>query len=108
MKSYLESEKNVINYLTFAELKRENGLKSLIQYLDVHIGKDELSDRYEKNLRPDGQNIHEFIAAFDSKYRKLWKTNINFPPKILACKVFQNSNYNITSENASLAGINVS
>ena len=62
----------------------------------------------KKNQRPDGQNIQEFIAAFYSKYRKLWKTKINLPPKILACKLFQNSKYNLTSENASLIGIDVS
>ena len=39
---------NVLNNLSLDELKRENGLDTLIQYLDVYLKKDDLSDRFEK------------------------------------------------------------
>ena len=105
---------NVLNNLSLDELKRENGLDTLIQYLDVYLEKDDLSDRFEKYedfenfQRTNGQNIREFIAEFDSKYRKLWKMSINLPPEILAFKLLKTVNITKHQKMLVLTGVNFS
>ena len=105
---------NVLNDLSLDELKRENGLDTLIQYLDVNLEKDDLSDRFEKyedfeNFhRTNGQNIREFIADFDFKYRKLWKMSINLPPEILAFKLLKTVNITKHQRMLVLTGVNFS
>ena len=55
------------------------GLNILIAFLDKHLAKDDLADSVEKFddfddfRREDGQSIHEYIAMFDAKYRKIEK-----------------------------------
>ena len=64
----------------------------LIAFLDKHLGKDDLADSIEKFedfddfKRKEGQTIHEFIAMFDSKYRKIEKKDMSLPSEILAFK----------------------
>ena len=105
---------NVFYNLSLDELKRENGLDTLIQYLDVYLEKDELSDRFEKYedfenfQRTNGQNIREFIADFDSKYRKLSKMSINLPPDILAFKLLKTVNITKHQKMPVLTGVNFS
>ena len=105
---------NVLNNLSLDELKRENGLDTLIQYLDVYLEKDDLSDRFEKYedfenfQRTNGQNIREFIADFDSKYRKLLKMSINLPPEILAFKLLKTVNITKHQKMLVLTGVNFS
>ena len=105
---------NVLNNLSLDELKGENGLDTLIQYLDVYLGKDDLSDRFEKYedfenfQRTNGQNIREFIADFDSKYRKLLKMSINLPPEILAFKLLKTVNITKHQKMLVLTGVNFS
>ena len=105
---------NVLNDLSLDELKRENGLDTLIEYLDVYLKKDDLSDRFEKyedfeNVqRTNEQNIREFIADFDSKYRKLWKMSINLPPEILAFKLLKTVNITKHQKMLVLTGVNFS
>ena len=105
---------NVLNNLSLDELKRENGLDTLILYLDVYLDKDNLSDRFEKYedfenfQRTNGQNIREFIADFDSKYRKLWKMSINLPPEILAFKLLKTVNITKHQKMLVLTGVDFS
>ena len=105
---------NVLNNLSLDELKRENGLDTLIQYLNVYLEKDDLSDRFEKYedfenfQRTNGQNIREFIADFDSKYRKLLKMSINLPPEILAFKLLKTVNITKHQKMLVLTGVNFS
>ena len=107
-------KENVLNNLSLDELKRENGLDTLIQYLDVYLEKDDLSDRFEKYedfenfQRTNGQNIREFIADFDSRYRKLWKMSINLPPEILAFKLLKTVNITKHQKMLVLTGVNFS
>ena len=61
------------------EIKTDFGLNILIAFLDKHLAKDDLADSVEKIddfddfRREDGQSIHEYIAMFDAKYRKIEK-----------------------------------
>ena len=59
--------------------KSNDGLTVLINFLDEHLAKDDLTDSLEKFedfddfYRTDGQSMMEYIAIFDSKYKKIEK-----------------------------------
>ena len=69
--------------ITIEDLK-EDGLDSLIAFLDAHLKKDDLADGLEKYeefedfQRLNGMNVTEYIASFDSRYRKIEKTKNDF------------------------------
>ena len=70
-------QEKVFNQIGLDQLKRDDGLDILIQYLDSILLKDELSDSFEKFQefeefqRANGQSISEYISTFDSMYRKI-------------------------------------
>lgn len=69
----------VFDQIPLDDLKSEDGLNILLTFLDKHLAKDALADSLEKfedfddYRRKAGQTIHEYIAMFDSKYRKVEK-----------------------------------
>lgn len=85
----------VFDQISIDDLKRDFGLNILLAFLDKHLAKDDLADSLEKFddfddfIRKDGQTISEFIALFDSKYRKIEKKNITLPCEILAFKLLK-------------------
>ena len=112
-----EDDKNrfkekVLSELSLDDLKNENGLDILIEFLDKHLMKDELSDSLEKFeefedfLRVEGQCIAEYIASFDSRYRKIDKLNLKLPSEILAFKLFRKANINKEEKMLVFTGMN--
>ena len=85
----------VFDQLKLEDLEKDTGLDTLITFLDSHLGKDDLADSLEKFEdfedfeRAEGQSINEFIAMFDSKYRKVEKKKITLLPEILAFKLLR-------------------
>ena len=106
------TRENVLSQLSLEDLKQENGLEILINFLDSFFGKDEISDALEKYedfenfQRADNQSIRDFIACFDMKYRKLEKLNINLPQEILAFKMLGKANISREMRLIVLTGIN--
>ena len=74
--------------------------------------KDDLSDSLEKFeefedfQRVNGQNITEYIAAFDSRYRKMEKFKIKLPSEILAFKLLRRANISKEEKMLVLTGMN--
>ena len=102
----------VFDQIALDELKDENGLNILIAFLDEHLGKDDLADSIEKFedfddfKRKDGQTIQEFIAMFDSKYRKIEKKDMSLPSEILAFKLLKKANITKEEKLLVLTGMN--
>ena len=102
----------VFDQIALDELKDENGLNILIAFLDKHLGKDDLADSIEKFedfddfKRKDGQTIQEFIAMFDSKYRKIEKKDMSLPSEILAFKLLKKANITKEEKLLVLTGMN--
>ena len=102
----------VFDQISLDELKGEDGLNILIGFLDKHLGKDELADSIEKFedfddfKRKEGQTIHEFIAMFDSKYRKKEKKDMGLPSEILAFKLLKKANITKEEKLLVLTGMN--
>ena len=98
-----EDDKRKIKEKVFGELEldvlnSENGMGVLFEFLDKYLLEDELMNRwnkfedFEKFERKPGQNIREYVADFDLKFRKLEKLHIKLPPEILAFKLLRNAN----------------
>jgi hypothetical protein len=70
--------------LNVEDIQKETGLNTLIEFLDKHIAKYELTDILEKNedfgdfKRSDGQSINKYISIFYAKYRKIEKLPLRF------------------------------
>ena len=68
-----------------------NDLDVLLNILNQHLQKDDLSDSLEKLedlCRLPGQSITEYLAVFDSKYKKIEKKKILFHLKFWPSNYF--------------------
>ena len=105
-------QEEVFSQIGREKLSQENGLDTLINFLDSKLMKDDLSDSLEKfeefeNFqRVNGQNITEYIAAFDSRYRKMEKFKIKLPSEILAFKLLRRANISKEEKMLVLTGMN--
>ena len=91
-------KEKVFGELELDVLNSENGMSVLFEFLDEYLLEDELMDSwnkfedFEKFQRKPCQNIREYVADFDLKFRKLEKLHIKLPPEILAFKLLRNAN----------------
>lgn len=102
----------VFDQISIDDLKKEDGLDILIAFLDKHLKKDDLADSLEKFgefedfQRKDGMTISEYIASFDSRYRKIEKLKMTLPPEILAFKLLRKANISKEETMLVLTGMN--
>lgn len=88
----------VFDELKLEDLNKEEGLDILIEFLDKHLGKDDLADSLEKfedfedYRREKNEDISDYISNFDQKYNKILKKNMTLPPEILAFKLLRRAN----------------
>ena len=79
---------NVFKQINMDALKEDDGLDTLIAFLDSHLKKDDLADSLEKFEefedfeKKAGISIAEYIASFDSLYRKKRKLKMKLPMEI--------------------------
>ena len=95
----------VFNQLQLDDLAKSDGVTKILALLDKHLGKDELSDQYDKfvafeTYHRSTESILAYISEFDDKYKKLEVKGITLPPQILAFKLLHQSN--LTSEETML------
>ena len=80
----------VFNELKLEDLNKAAGLKTLKDFLDKHLKKDDLTDRwlkyddFDECKRSDGQSVDDFIVTFDEKYNKIKKGGSQIQEDILA------------------------
>ena len=92
----------VFDQIKLEDLKKDTGFKTLLDFLDTHLAKDDLADSLEKFeefedlKRGEGQSINDFVATFNSKYRKIERKKMTLPSEILAFKLLRKAN--ITKE----------
>ena len=85
----------VFDQISPDDLKEEDGLDILIAFLDKQLKKDDLADSldkfgaFEDFHRHDGMSISEYIASFDTRYRKIEKLKMTLPSEILAFKLLR-------------------
>ena len=112
-----EDDKRKIKEKVFGELeldvlKSENGMSVLFEFLDRYLLEDELMNSwnkfedFEKFERKYGQNIREYVADFDLKFRKLEKIHVKLPSEILAFKLLRNANLSKQERMLVFTGVN--
>ena len=90
-------KEKVFGELELDLLNSENCMSILFEILDRYLLEDELMNSwykfedFEKFERKNGQNIREYVADFDMKFRKLEKIHIKLPSDILAFKLLRNA-----------------
>lgn len=102
----------VFDQISLDDLKKEDGLDTLIGFLDGHLKKDDLADslakfgEFEDFQRQEGVSITEYIASFDSRYRKIEKLKMTLPSEILAFKLLRKANISKEETMLILTGMN--
>lgn len=92
----------VFDEIKLADLKKQDGLDTLIKFLEKAYGKDDLTDSWDKFeefedfSRGRDQKFLEYISNFEQKYNRLKKVDIELPSSILAFKLLRRAN--ITQE----------
>ena len=100
--------------ITIEDLKKEDGLDTLTAFLDAHLKKDDQADGLEKFeefegfQRLNGMNVTEYMASFDSRYRKIEKLKMTLPSENLAFKHLRKANISKEEKLLVLTGINFS
>ena len=101
----------VFDQIPLQDLKTDDGLIILLNFLDKHCGKDELVDSLEKYEdfesfeREDGQSIQNFISVFDLKYKKIEQKNMKLAPEVLAFRLLKKANLTRTEKLLILTGM---
>ena len=102
----------VFDQIPLDDLKSDDGFTVLLNFLDKHLAKDDLSDSLEKFedfedfKRAEGQSINEYVATFDAKYRKVEKKKMTLPSEILAFKLIRKANITKEEKLLVLTGMN--
>ena len=75
----------VLEEVPLADLKKDDGLKTLLTFMEKKLGKDDTEDCLEKYeefkqcKRESDQTINEFIHEFEQKYYRILKKVIKLP-----------------------------
>ena len=83
----------MLDQISIDDFEKEDGLDTLIAFLDKHMKKDDLADSVEKFgeyqyfQRKNGMTISEYTVSFDSRYRTIEKLKMTLPQEILAFKL---------------------
>ena len=102
----------VFEQISLDDLKKEDGLNTLITFFDSHLKNDDLTDSLEKFEefedfhRQSEMSITEYIASLDSRYRKIEKLNMKLPSEILAFKLLRKANIGKEEKMLVLTGMN--
>ena len=80
----------VFDELKIEDLSKEDGLETLMTYMDKQLGKDDLSDCLEKYEqfdsfeRSDQVSMAEYVSKFEQHYNRILKLKMTLPPEVLA------------------------
>ena len=94
----LPVREKLFNEISVADLKSDDGLSTLLEFLDQNLGKDDLTDSFDKfedfNKFQSKQrmSVQEYISAFDTKYKKIEEKGVTFPSEILAFQLVEKAN----------------
>lgn len=104
----------VFSQLSIEVLKQDDGLQTLIAFLDKCLAKDKLVDSLEKFeifeefKRGNEQSITDFILEFDTRYKAIEKMGMTLPSPILAFKLLKCANISKTEKMLVLTGMDYS
>lgn len=101
----------VLDEMKHEDLKKSNGLDTLIAFMDKKLGKDDLTDLLEKYddfddfKRQKDQSIVDYIDLYDQKYNRMAKLKIKIPSEILAFRLLKRADLNKQDRQLVLTGL---
>ena len=104
----------VFDEVSLEDLKKDEGLNTLVAYMDKKLGKDDLADCLEKFedfedfKREPGHSMEEFVSKFDHKYNKIQKLKMTLPNAILGFMLIKKANLTKAERMLVLTGIDYS
>lgn len=102
----------VMEEVKLDDLKKDDGLKTLLTFMEKKLGKDDMEDSLEKYeefkncRREQDQKIGEFIHEFEQKYNRILKKGIKLPEEILCFELLSSANISKPEKMLILSGIN--
>ena len=104
----------VFEEISIDDLGKDDGLKTLLKFMDSKLGKDDMEDSLEKYeefkncKRTKNQKITDFILEFEQRYNRMAKKDITLPQEILAFELLSNANISKQDKMLVLTGIDFS
>ena len=102
----------VFNEIAVTTLKEENGVETLITYLNTLFSKDELCEVYERYTtfdrysKTDEVKMDDFILAFERLYNRIKQKEMALPQVVLAFKLLEASKISHRDRQLVLTGVN--
>ena len=101
----------VFDEIDIPKLHEDGGYETYIEFLDKHLGKDDLADSldkfedFENYSKKMGQNITQYIEEFDQKYTRIQKKGMGMKSEILAFKLIGKAGLNRDEKMLVLTGV---
>ena len=101
----------VMEDVKLEDLKKYDGLETLIKFMEKKLGKDDLEDSLEKYeefkncRRKSEQKISGFIIEFEQRYNRIANKGIKLPQEILCFELLSNANISKQEKMLVLSGI---
>ena len=92
------------------DLKKEDGLDTVLKFLDSHLGKDDLADTLLKygqfeDYKQTNETTTDFIGKFEQLHNRLEKKSIKLPEEIKAYKLLRSASLTNDERTLVLSGI---
>ena len=104
----------IFNDIKLDELNKDDGIDSLIHYMDNLFKRDELSEVYERYIkfdrfsRAENQKIENFILEFEKLYNRIRQKEMELPVPVLAFKLLDASGLSHHNRQLALTGVDYS
>ncbi|XP_057310466.1 uncharacterized protein LOC130648431 [Hydractinia symbiolongicarpus] len=102
----------VFSEISIADLNKEDGIDTLIAFMDNLFKKDELTDMYEhytnfdRYKRKSDETIESYIIEFEKLYNKTKKFDMGLPDSVLAFKLLDGACLKHSDRQLILTGVN--
>ena len=101
----------VFENLSIADLKKDTGVKTFLDFLEQSYGKDELVDCLERYKefrdykRGFSQTIGDYVINFDKNLNRIVKKGMTLPNEVLAFELIRNADISKEEEKLVMTGL---
>ena len=102
----------VFSDVKLEDLKKDDGVETLINFMDKLFKKDELSEAYEvftdfeRFKRKSTESMEVYVMDFEKLYNKTKRFNMTLPESVLAFKLLEGSGLEQKDRQLALTGVN--
>ena len=94
------------------DMKKDDGLEKVLEFLDAELGKDDLEDclakfeDFEDYVKSPSESINQYISNFDQKVSKIKAKGIKLPSEVLAFKLMRRAGLTKEEKLLVISGLN--